>query len=160
MGLGSTYLKSPWVCTFSHVMKKVSQRTKMVFIKVDEREGKKRLLKERWEREEKKLWKHQVRLHVLEEVFLWPVTFACLRDQQARGLVSVSALLLWTAAAKLLQSCPTLLHPTDGSPPGSPVPGILQARTLEWATVSFSGPAQLNSTETCQGARCGRVCQI
>ena len=37
-----------------------------------------------------------------------------------------------TAAAKLLQSCPTLCDPRDGSPPGSPVPGILQARTLEW----------------------------
>ena len=42
------------------------------------------------------------------------------------------------AAAKSLQSCPTLCHPTDGSPPGSPVPGILQARTLEWVVISFS----------------------
>ena len=42
------------------------------------------------------------------------------------------------AAAKLLQSCPTLCNPTDGSPPGSPVPGILQARTLEWVAISFS----------------------
>ena len=39
---------------------------------------------------------------------------------------------LATAAAKLLQSCLTLCNPVDGSPPGSPVPGILQARTLEW----------------------------
>ena len=42
------------------------------------------------------------------------------------------------AAAKLLQSCPTLCDPRDGSPPGSPVPGILQARTLEWVASSFS----------------------
>ena len=42
------------------------------------------------------------------------------------------------AAAKLLQSCPTLCSPRDGSPPGSPVPGILQARTLEWVAISFS----------------------
>ena len=42
------------------------------------------------------------------------------------------------AAAKLLQSCPTLCGPIDGSPPGSPVPGILQARTLEWGAISFS----------------------
>ena len=42
------------------------------------------------------------------------------------------------AAAKLHQSCPTLCDPIDGSPPGSPVPGILQARTLEWAVISFS----------------------
>ena len=41
-------------------------------------------------------------------------------------------------AAKLLQLCPTLCDPIDGSPPGSPVPGILLARTLEWAAISFS----------------------
>ena len=41
-------------------------------------------------------------------------------------------------AAKSLQSCPTLCDPIDGSPPGSAVPGILQARTLEWAAISFS----------------------
>ena len=42
------------------------------------------------------------------------------------------------AAAKSLQSCPILCDPTDGSPPGSPVPGILQAKTLEWVAISFS----------------------
>ena len=42
------------------------------------------------------------------------------------------------AAAKSLQSCPTLCDPRDSSPPGSPVPGILQARTLEWVAISFS----------------------
>ena len=42
------------------------------------------------------------------------------------------------AAAKSLQSCPTLCNPVDGSPPGSPVPGILKARTLEWVVISFS----------------------
>ena len=42
------------------------------------------------------------------------------------------------AAAKSLQSCPTLWDPIDGGPPGSPVPGILQARTLEWVAISFS----------------------
>ena len=41
------------------------------------------------------------------------------------------------AAAKLLQSCPTLCDPTDGSPTGSPVPGILQARVLEWVAIAF-----------------------
>ena len=40
--------------------------------------------------------------------------------------------------AKSLQSCPTLCNPIDGSPPGCPVPGILQARTLEWVAISFS----------------------
>ena len=42
------------------------------------------------------------------------------------------------AAAKSLQSCPTLCDPIDGSPPGSPVPGIIQARTPEWVAISFS----------------------
>ena len=42
------------------------------------------------------------------------------------------------AAAKSLQSCPTLCDPIDGSPPDSPTPGILQARTLEWVAISFS----------------------
>jgi len=42
------------------------------------------------------------------------------------------------ATAKSLQLCPTLCDPIDGSPPGSPVPGILQARTLEWVAISFS----------------------
>ena len=42
------------------------------------------------------------------------------------------------AAAKLLQSCPTLCDPIDSNPPGSPVPGILQARTLEWVAISLS----------------------
>ena len=42
------------------------------------------------------------------------------------------------AAAKSLQSCPTLCDPIDGSPPGSPIPGILQARVLEWGAIAFS----------------------
>ena len=51
-----------------------------------------------------------------------------------RALQKVAA----TAAAKLLQSCPTLCDPKDGSPPGPAVPGILQARTLEWVAISSS----------------------
>ena len=42
------------------------------------------------------------------------------------------------AAAKSLQLCPTLCDPIDGNPPGSPIPGILQARTLEWVAISLS----------------------
>ena len=45
---------------------------------------------------------------------------------------------IFSTAAKLLQTCPTLCDPIDGSTPGSPVPGILQARTLEWVAISFS----------------------
>ena len=50
-----------------------------------------------------------------------------------------------TAAVKSLQSCPTLCNPIDGCPPGSPVPGILQARTLEWVAISFSNALKLKS---------------
>ena len=49
-----------------------------------------------------------------------------------------ASLITAAAAAKSLQSCLTLFSPIDSSPPGSPVPGILQARTLEWAAISFS----------------------
>ena len=52
-------------------------------------------------------------------------------------MVILTSLLMY-AAAKSLQSCPTLCDPTDSSPPGSPVPGILQARTLEWVAIYFS----------------------
>ena len=49
------------------------------------------------------------------------------------------------AAAKLLQLCPTLCDPIDGSPPSSTVPGILQARTLEWVAISFSNAGKVKS---------------
>ena len=54
-------------------------------------------------------------------------------EKQSPFVVSATA-----AAAKSLQSCPTLCDPINGSPPGSPVPGILQARTLQWVAISFS----------------------
>ena len=60
---------------------------------------------------------------------------------QQQGIVYIMVQLFCTflpAAAKSLQSCPTLCDTIDGSPPGSPVPGILQARTLEWVAISFS----------------------
>ena len=57
----------------------------------------------------------------------------CGLTQGVNGLAAAAA-----AAAKSLQSCPTLCDPTDSSPPGSTVPGILQARTLEWIAISFS----------------------
>ena len=59
--------------------------------------------------------------------------FTKLAAQQIWLLGSAAA-----AAAKSLQSCPTRCDPIDGSPPGSPVPGILQARKLEWVAMSFS----------------------
>ena len=55
------------------------------------------------------------------------------RESCFKSLTSAAA-----AAAKLRQSCPTLCDPINGSPPGSPVLGILQASTLEWVAISFS----------------------
>ena len=51
------------------------------------------------------------------------------------------------AAAKSLQSCPTLCNPIDSSPSGSPIPGILQARTLEWVAISFSNREAHNAIQ-------------
>jgi len=68
------------------------------------------------------LFKYLLFIHVMLNIF-WNV------------LVVIMAA---AAAAKSLQSCPTLCDPIDGSPPGSPVPGILQTRTLEWVAISFS----------------------
>ena len=61
-------------------------------------------------------------------------TLIFLIDNEKRYVWFISA----AAAAKSLQSCPTLCDPRDGSAPGSPIPGILQARTLEWVAISFS----------------------
>ena len=58
--------------------------------------------------------------------------------QRGTILDQISMKTFSAAAAKSRQSCPTLCDPIDGSPPGSPVPGILQARTLEWVAISFS----------------------
>ena len=72
--------------------------------------------------------------------------FFLLLERMRRILEGGGRVALWeerdggaaAAAAKSLQFCPTLCDPIDGSPPGSPVPGILQARTLEWLAISFS----------------------
>ena len=62
-----------------------------------------------------------------------------LKGNGGLGFYSYKAhLITAAAAAKSLQSCPTLCDPIDGSPSGSPIPGILQARTLEWVAISFS----------------------
>ena len=73
----------------------------------------------------------------------WSFSFSISPSSDYSGLISfrMDWFDLSTAAAtaaKSLQLCPTLCDPTDGSPPGAPVPGILQARTLEWAAISFS----------------------
>ena len=61
----------------------------------------------------------------------------CLTTELPEKTHSLSAAAA-AAAAKSLQSCPTLCDPIDGSPPGSPIPGILQTRILEWVAISFS----------------------
>ena len=67
-------------------------------------------------------------------------SFACLLLVYRKAMdFCIDILIFYLGAAdKSLQSCPTLCDPVDGSPPGSPVPGILQVRTLEWVAISFS----------------------
>ena len=73
--------------------------------------------------------------HTNGEKYLYLFYFrASWGTEKAHNRMSAAA----AAAAKSLQSCPTLCDLIDGSPPGSPVPGILQARTLEWVAISFS----------------------
>ena len=85
----------------------------------------------------------------MQETRVWPLG---LGDPMAKKMAIHSSVLAWeipwteepgglqsaTAAAKSLQSCPTLCNSIDGRPPGSPTPGILQARTLEWVAIFFS----------------------
>ena len=66
-------------------------------------------------------------------MYVYPMAHS-MEQAVGRGLSAAAA----AAAAKLLQSCLTLCDPTNGSPTGSPVPGILQARALEWVAISFS----------------------
>ena len=65
-------------------------------------------------------------------------TIALTRQTFVGKVMSLLFNMLYAAAAKSLQLCLTLCNPIDGSPPGSSVPGILQARTLEWVAISFS----------------------
>ena len=62
----------------------------------------------------------------------------CHMVEPRNDYLEVTVLCKYTATAKSLQSCPTLCDPIDSSPPGSPLPGILQASTLEWVAMSFS----------------------
>ena len=65
-----------------------------------------------------------------------PLQYSCLETPMDRGVCPPAA------AAKSLQSCPTLCDPIDGSPPSFPVPGILKARILEWVAISFSNASK------------------
>ena len=61
----------------------------------------------------------------------------CCKEYDTTERLSIYTAAAAAAAAASLQSCPTLCDPVDGSPPGSAIPGILQARTLEWVAISF-----------------------
>ena len=96
---------------------------------------------------------HRIHLKLISFMYIFPahlfgITMVPLWQSTSENFL-VAAGELWhsslcvevffaAAAAKSLQSCPTLCDSIDGSPPGSPVPGILQARTLEWVAISFS----------------------
>ena len=77
---------------------------------------------------------YKLKVRLFPKVGLWFPVFPLVSVWQNHSF----AFLPFAAAAKLLQLCPTLCDRIDGSPPGSPVPGILQARTLEWVAMSFS----------------------
>ena len=72
---------------------------------------------------------------LLPSISLWKQDLTCSKNSIGDYVLVIGAA---AAAAKSLQSCPTLCDPIDGRPSGSPVPGILQARTLEWVAISFS----------------------
>ena len=74
-----------------------------------------------------------------------PFSMGVSRQEYWSGVPLPSPPIHTAAAAKSLQSCPTLCDPIDGSPPGSPGPGILQARTLEWVAISFSNAWRVKS---------------
>ena len=80
----------------------------------------------------------------ISEQKLLPVIKRSFYDYKRESINQDNIILNVAAAAKPLQSCPTLCDPRDGSPPGSPVPGILQARTLEWVAISFSSAWKWN----------------
>ena len=69
---------------------------------------------------------------------LWKFVFVLRNCLQMCTCLHKQLLAAAATAAKSIQWCPTLCDPRDGSPPGSPIPGILQARTLEWVAIAFS----------------------
>ena len=82
---------------------------------------------------------------LLQRIFLTQGSNFCLLPWQAESLPQTCPRTAAAAAAKSLQSCLTLCDPIDRSPPGPAVPGILQARTLEWVAISFSSPRTIAS---------------
>ena len=86
-------------------------------------------------------------LKIVRTFILYKRKFSlCATEQLTQGY---TVKLTGAEAAKSLQSCQTLCDSIDGSPPGSPIPGILQARTLEWVAISFSAAATAKSLQSC-----------
>ena len=83
-------------------------------------------------------WPHAVGMNLMMSEFLFHLTKMCFLLFKAQLHQRKTLCIKHAAAAKSLQSCPTLCDPRDGSLPGSAIPGILQARTLEWVAISFS----------------------
>ena len=78
-------------------------------------------------------------IHTYIHIYIYKIhMYVCIYLNRSTGGFAKRCVAAAAAAAKSLQSCPTLCDPIDGSPPGSAVPGILQARTLEWVAISFS----------------------
>ena len=71
-------------------------------------------------------------------ILFWSILIVTKGNISSIFMTNIPSYIDMYVAAKSLQLCPTLCNPIDGSPPGSPIPGILQARTLEWAAISFS----------------------
>ena len=84
-----------------------------------------------------RVFSNELTLHISWPKY-WSFSFSVSPSNEYSGLISFVHTAAAAAATKSLQSCPTLCDPIDGSPPGSPIPGILQARTLEWVAISFS----------------------
>ena len=88
----------------------------------------------KWRREERKVMKGNTCDRLGKYITIWLMWIIIYIDMNC----PIKKAKKMEAATKSLQSCPTLCNPIDSSPPGSPVPGILQARTLEWVAISFS----------------------
>ena len=95
-----------------------------------------------WLAKKKKTVRHdylqkQKQKHIQQEIHLF-YTYLLFGHSKQKHMYYHHISMYAAAAAASLQSCPTLCDPIDGSPPGSPIPGILQTRTLEWVAISFS----------------------
>ena len=97
-------------------------------------------MKEESEKTGLKLNIQETKIMASHPIISWQIDGKAMKQWQTLFSWAPKSLQMVTAAAaaKSLQSCPTLCDPIDGSPPGSAIPGILQARTLEWVAISFS----------------------